>query len=102
MNDIRMGRSIESERVKANEAHDAGVDEIEQAMEILQRAHRKTERHWTVVAHAAGTTYLLALFGHEDYADDAVEAYRDAVSGREDEEYARTFVARLNRLERQR
>lgn len=91
---------VESEQIKAGEAHDAGVEEVKQAMDVLKRAHAKTDRHWTITAQAAGTTYLLALFGHEDYLNDTIEGYRNAVKGREDERFAATFVARLNRLEK--
>jgi flagellar biosynthesis chaperone FliJ len=89
----------ESEHAKSSEAHDAGVEEITRAVTLLERAHNDTNRHWTVAAQAAGTTYLMALFGHEDYVADAIEGYRNAVKGREDEKSAEAFVARLNRLE---
>ncbi len=89
----------EAERTKVQHAHDVGVEEISQAMHILERAHRQTGRHWTFTAQAAGTAYLLVLFGHEDYLDDAIETYREAVKGREDETFAATFVSRLSRLE---
>ena len=69
------------------------------AMAVLERAHGRAERHWTLAAQAADATYLLAMFGREDYLPDAVEAYRKAVSGRESDAYAKPFVARLNRLE---
>jgi len=89
----------ESERAKRAEAHDAGAEEIAQAVKLLERVHNDTNRHWTVAAQAAGATYLMALFGHEDYVADAIEGYRNAVKGRENEKSAATFVARLNRLE---
>ena len=56
-------------------------------------------KHWTLTAQAAGTTYLLALFGHEDYVTDVIETYRNAVTGRENDGFAATFVARLAKLE---
>lgn len=90
---------IQSERTKAQDAHDAGVEEIKQAMDATKRAYDAADHHWTIVAQSAGTTYLLALFGHEDYIDDAIEGYRNAIKGRENEKYAEVFVARLNRLE---
>ncbi len=90
---------IQSERAKAREAHDAGVEEIKQAMDATKRAFDAADHHWTLVAQSAGTTYLMALFGHEDYVDDAIEAYRNAIKGRENEKYAEVFVARLSRLE---
>jgi len=89
----------ESERTKAAEARDAGIEEVTRAMEVLEKAHRKTEKHWTLVAQAAGTTYLLALFGQTDYIADAVEGYHNALKGRETEKYTEKFTARLKRLE---
>ena len=90
----------ESERTKAQLAHDVGIAEITQAMTVLQSAHGKTGRHWTFTAQAAGTTYLLALFGHDDYVNDTIETYREAVKGRETETFAATFVSRLSKLEK--
>jgi len=89
----------ESERTKAEEARTAGIEEVTKAMEVLQRAHGKTDRHWTLAAQAAGTTYLLALFGQTDYVADAVEGYRNALKGRETEKYTEKLAARLKRLE---
>jgi hypothetical protein len=93
---------LESERVKTQEAHDAGLEEIKSAMGVLKSVHGKTESHWTVTAQAAGTTYVLALFGHEAYVDETIQAYRNSIKGREDMAFAQPFVARLNRLERRR
>ena len=90
---------VEDERAKATEAHDAGVEEISLAVIELQRAHRDADRHWTIVAQEAGAAYLMALFGHPSYVDEAIEAYRSAVQDREDEASARPFVNRLDRLE---
>ncbi|MEK7756010.1 MAG: hypothetical protein AAB385_02240, partial [Planctomycetota bacterium] len=56
----------ESERTKAAEARQAGIEEVTKAMEVLQKAHGKTGKHWTLAAQAAGTTYLLVLFGQTD------------------------------------
>jgi len=89
----------ESERTKAAEARQGGIDEVTKAMEILQKAHVKTEKHWTIVAQAAGTTYLLALFGQTDYVADAIEGYRNALEGRKTEKYTEKLAARLKRLE---
>jgi hypothetical protein len=88
-----------AELTKAEEAREAGVEEIKQAMADLQRAHRDVERHWTVIAQAAGTQYLLALFGDTSYVSDVVETYRSAVQGREDASHAEPFVRRLRQLE---
>lgn len=89
----------ESEREKAAEARERGVEEVVLAMGTLDTAHGDSGRHWTLAAQAAGTTYLLALFGHQDYVADTIAAYRNAVQGRENDELARVFVSRLNRLE---
>lgn len=93
---------VDAEHQKLTEAHDAGLEEVTKAISALESAHRGSERHWTLTAQAAGATYLLSLFGHEGYVADAIETYRDAVKGRENEAYAGTFVARLNRLEERR
>lgn len=87
------------ERTKAREAQAAGVEEVVQAMAILQGAHRNADQHWTISAQAAATTYLLALFGHDKYVSEAIEAYRSAVKGREGDAPAEPFMARLARLE---
>lgn len=89
----------ESERTKAAEARDAGIEEVTKAMDVLQKAHGKTGKHWTLAAQAAGTTYLLALFGQTDYVADAVEGYRNALKNRETEKYTEKLAARLKRLE---
>lgn len=89
----------EGERTKAEAARQAGIDEVTKAMDVLAKAHPKTEKHWTVVAQAAGTTYLLALFGQNDYLADAVEGYRNALKGRETQVYTEILEARLKRLE---
>jgi len=83
----------------AAEARDAGVKAIGEVHSILQRAHREADRQWTFVAQDAGAKYLLALFGDEAYAADAIEAYREALKGREDEPYVQRLAARLKRLE---
>lgn len=89
---------------RAATARDAGVAEVLAAMETLKAAHRATDRHWTVAAQAAGTEYLLALFGDEAYAErtvvpDVIARYRDALTGREDKPYTAALAARLQRLE---
>ncbi len=89
----------ESEGAKASEARNAGIEEVTKAMEVLEKAHRKTEKHWTLAAQAAGTTYLLALFGQTDYVADAIESYHNALKGRETEKYTERLAARLKRLE---
>ncbi len=89
----------DSQRTKAEEAHKAGIEEVTRAMEILEKAYRKTEKHWTLTAQAAGTTYLLALFGQKEYVAEAVEGYRNALKGRETEKYTEKLATRLKRLE---
>lgn len=90
---------VESERTKSSQARDAGIEEVKSALAILERAHRDAERHWSIVAQGASTTYLLALFGNESYVDDAIEGYRNAVKGREDQPYVQRIVSRLRTLE---
>ena len=90
---------IESEQAKAEEAHDAGVEEINLAVAELEKVYRDAGRHWTLVAQEAGAIYMLALFGHPSYTEDAIEAYRSAVRGREEQAAAAPFVSRLDRLE---
>ena len=69
------------------------------AMAVLQEAHADADRHWTITAQAGGANYLLSLFGHPSYLDEAIEAYRKAVQGREDSRIAGKFVTRLRQLE---
>jgi len=90
---------VEAERIKAEDAKNAGIESVTGAMTVLERAHTRAERHWTIAAQAAEATYFLAMFGREDYVPEAIEAYRKAVSGRESEAFAKPFVARLNRIE---
>lgn len=88
-----------AEQQKAEDTQAAGVEEIKTAMNLLQKGHNKTERDWTITAQAATANDLLVLFGFDDYAKDALEAYRAAVKGRETEAFAQPFLARANRLE---
>ena len=89
----------EAEQTKSLAARDAGVDEVTKAMEVLEKVHRAVDRHWTIAAQAAGTSYLLALFGQKDYVADAAQRYRDALKGRETERYTEKLAARLQQLE---
>lgn len=89
-----------AEQAKAADAHDAGVQQITEAMQELEKAHGETGGHWTLVAQEAGGMVLMSLFGHPAYVDDAIETYRSALQGRENEVYAQKFVTRLKRLER--
>ena len=74
------------------------VEEIEQVMTQLQQAHRDSKKHWTFVAQQGAVNHLMAMFGHADYRADAITAYRNAVTGREDQKSARPFVIQLNRM----
>jgi len=89
----------ESERTKSAEARDAGIEEVTKAMEVLEKAYRKADKHWTIAAQAAGTTYLLVLFGQTDYVADTIEGYHNALKGRETEKYTEKLAARVKRLE---
>ncbi len=90
---------LASLRTKADAARDASVKEVELAMATLEKAHKNTERHWTLTAQGAGITYLMVLLGHDDYLADTVEAYRNAIKGRENEPAVERFVSRLRGLE---
>lgn len=90
--------TAQSELAKVAEAHDRAVGEVEEAMSILQRAHRAGGRHWTFVAQAATANDLMVLLGHEQYATDATEAYQAAIEGRENEAYVQSYQSRLVRL----
>jgi uncharacterized coiled-coil protein SlyX len=92
----------DGEQEAAEQARGAGIAAVQAAMEALARAHRDAGRHWTLAAQAAGTTYLMVLFGHEDYTRDVVEGYRKALEGREDESYTAKLAARLKRLQKRR
>ncbi|UCF32829.1 MAG: hypothetical protein JSV78_10895 [Phycisphaerales bacterium] len=87
------------EKEIADEAKDAGIEAIQTAMNELADAHQKGGRHWTFTAQAAGTTYLMVLFGHEQYAQDVVAGYRQALEGREEEPYTAKLAARLSQLQ---
>ena len=89
----------EAETAKASAARTAAVEQITQAMVVLKSAHRKLNEHWTLTAQAAGANYLMTLFGYQDYLADAIESYRNAVKGREDDRIAQPFADRLSRLE---
>jgi hypothetical protein len=89
----------QAEHDKAAKSQDAGLSDIQQAIERLQRAHRDAGGHWTFVAQEASTTYLMALLGFKGYASDSIEGYRAALQGREDAGYTRRIAARLKNLE---
>ena len=82
----------------AGQAQEDGVEAVRSAMASLDAAHRGTGKQWTIVAQQAGTVYLMNLLGY-DYKNDAINAYRNAVNGRDDKTVAQPFVARLNQLE---
>lgn len=88
-----------AEQEKAEGARTAGVAEVRQAMALLEKAHKEADRHWTLVAQAGGTEYLLALLGDPAYVSEAAESYRKALQGREEAPYAQPIASRLRRLE---
>jgi hypothetical protein len=90
---------VEDLRVRADEARDAGVEEVTEALEQLEQAHIAMDRHWTLVAQEAGALYLLSQFGDSAYVADAVDAYRSALKGRENASEVEKFATRLKRLE---
>lgn len=91
--------SAEAEQAKVEEALDSGVAEILEAMDVLKKAHGDADQHWTFVAQSAGAMQIMALFGHEGYLGDAIEAYRSALKGRETKPGSELFAAHLSRLE---
>jgi hypothetical protein len=91
-----------AEKEIADEAKDAGIEAIQTAMNELAGAHQRGGRHWTFTAQAAGTTYLMVLFGYERYAQDAIAGYRQALEGREEEPYTAKLAARLSQLQSRR
>ncbi len=80
-------------------ARESAVSEINQAMAILEKAHRDTGRHWTLVAQQATASDLLLLLDYENYKQDTIAAYRNATKGREDKAFVRAFTDRLSHLE---
>jgi uncharacterized small protein (DUF1192 family) len=90
---------VAAEKEKASEAREAGVAAVTDAASILERAHRTTGRHWTLVAQAATANEMLVQFGLGDYVADALAGYRNAIKGREDESFSKPFADRIRRLE---
>jgi len=88
------------ERQVATDAKAAGMELVTEAVHTLQRAHQATERNWTVTAQAAGVKYLLVLFGQERYIREAIDGYKAATQGRENERAAAPFVGRLGQLQK--
>lgn len=86
-------------RAASDEARTAGVEAIGEAMKALEQAHRKGRRHWTFVAQQAGANHLLALFGYSEYRKDALEAYRSAMKGRENEAFVGLYNDAVAKLE---
>lgn len=89
--------AAEQENVSA--AQQAGIEEVTSARTVLDRNHRDAGDHWTLAAQAAGTTYLMTLFGQDDYLADTISLYRNALQGRESKPFAATFADRLAKLE---
>lgn len=92
-----MQSSVQLEQ--AADAQAEGIAAVVSAMKDLERAHGATNRHWTLVAQAAGANYLLSLFGEAGYEQEALAGYRSATSGRESEIYAAGIVRRMRELE---
>lgn len=90
---------IANARERAEEARDAGVEQLTSALDALQRAHSKTDNHWTLSAQAAGAMYSMVLLGNDSYLRDTIEAYRTALQGRETRSFASVFARRLSLLE---
>lgn len=87
------------EQEKAAQAKAAGLEEINKAVGVLEKAHRSGDRNWTFVAQAAVANDLLSLFGEKEYVAEAVDTYRTALKGRENDASNVSLAARLKRLE---
>jgi len=97
---IELGEAdVDAEKEKASEAREDGVAAVTDAAAILERSHRTTGRHWTLVAHAATANEMLVQFGLGDYVADALTGYRNAIKGRENEAFSKPFAVRIRRLE---
>lgn len=92
--------NAEEESQDAESAKSECIDAVDQAMQVLQNAHRDTGRHWTLTAQAAGITYLMVLLGDESYLTDVLANYRSAVQGREGKDYVRAIERRISQLEK--
>ncbi len=90
---------VDAEREKATEARDAGINEISQARQVLDRVHRDADEHWTLAAQAASTVYVMTLFGHAGYRQDVIDGYQKAIQGREDRSSTAPFRRRLRQLD---
>jgi hypothetical protein len=88
-------------REQAEEAQKAGVEAVTQTLEILKKVHGDVDRHWTVTALEGAAIEVLAQLGYPGFMTEALEAYRAAVKGREDQPFADGIVSRLNALEAQ-
>lgn len=90
---------VDAEKQKSSDARQAGVDAVTKAVNVLERAHRTTGRHWTLVAQEATADEMLVQFGLGDYVADALTAYRNAIKGRENEPFSKPFADRIRQLE---
>ena len=86
-------------QTESDEARQAGLELVKNAMADLEKAHRDTNKHWTLVAQAGNANYLLVLLGDKSYATDALEAYRKSIQGREQEPFAAVIASRIRQLE---
>lgn len=86
-------------KTQAEDSRQAALELVKNAMADLEKAHRDINKHWTLVAQAGNANYLLVLLGDKSYATDALEAYRKAIQGREQEPYVAVIASRVRQLE---
>lgn len=94
-------READAQRLlrRAGETREAGVSELRDAAAVLESTHRESGRHWTFVAQAGNLADLLAALDDSAARKDALEAYRSAIKGRENQPYVRQVASRITRLE---
>lgn len=90
---------VEEAKAQAEDSRQAALELVKNAMADLEKAHRDTNKHWALVAQAGNANYLLVLLGDMSYATDALETYRKAIQGREQEPYAGVIASRIRHLE---
>jgi len=86
---------------QAEEAGTEGFAAAEEAIDILYRASRDLNQHFSVAAEIASAYYLQSLFGRPDRVAAAIENYQAAVEGREDNPAVRRYVERLDQIRKQ-
>jgi hypothetical protein len=86
---------------QADQARQSGSEATEKAIDLLLKASRDLNQHYSVTAEIASAYYLQSLFGQPQFVSAAIENYQAAVEGREDDPAVRTYMERLGQLRRQ-